>query len=133
MKKLLIAMLAIFTLSFTVCPTVAYADWSHGTAKFKGNKPKKSKSTGNVIFYYNGTLKKVGSQGNADVWECTEDVCVVYPKNYNGKKLIVKSKKKNADLSMGDTQSLTQNKKGELIPSSDSLHELVIKFEKLKA
>ena len=69
MKKLLIAMLAIFTLSFTVCPTVAYADWSHGTAKFKGNKPKKSKSTGNVIFYYNGTLKKVGSQGNADVWE----------------------------------------------------------------
>ncbi len=45
----------------------------------------------------------------------------------------VKSKKKNADLSMGDTQSLTQNKKGELIPSSDSLHELVIKFEKLPA
>ena len=109
MKKLLIAMLAIFTLSFTVCPTVAYADWSHGTAKFKGNKPKKSKSTGNVIFYYNGTLKKVGSQGNADVWECTEDVCVVYPKNYNGKKLIVKSKKKKTSTETFSLMQLMQH------------------------
>ena len=92
MKKLLIAILAICTLSFTVCPTIAYADWSHGTAKFKGNKPKKSMSSGNVIFYYNGTLKKVGSQGNADVWECSADVCVVYPKNYSGKKTYCKVK-----------------------------------------
>lgn len=98
MKKLLIAILAICTLSFTVCPTIAYADWSHGTAKFKGNKPKKSMSSGNVIFYYNGTLKRVGSQGNADVWECSADVCVVYPKNYSGKKLIVKSKTKKVQI-----------------------------------
>lgn len=92
MKKLFIAVLAMLTLSFTVCPTLLYADWSHGTAKFKGNKPKKSMTSGNVIFYYNGTLKKVGSQGNADVWECSADVCVIFPKNYSGKKLIVKSK-----------------------------------------
>ena len=45
----------------------------------------------------------------------------------------VKSKKKNADLSMGDTQPLTQDKKVELISSSDSLHEFVIKLEKLPA
>ena len=98
MKKFLIAILAMLTLSITVCPNVAYADWSHGTAKFKGNKPKKSMSSGQVTFYYNGTLKKVGSQGAADVWECTADVCVIYPKNYKGKKLIVKSKTKKVQI-----------------------------------
>ena len=57
MKKLLLAIVAVLTLSFTVAPTMAYADWSHGTAKFKGNKPSKSMTSGNIKFFYNGTIR----------------------------------------------------------------------------
>ena len=43
----------------------------------------------------------------------------------------VKSKPKTDDTSSGSTQLLPQDKKAELIPSNDSLQELVIQMEKL--
>lgn len=71
----------------------AFADWSTGTAHFKGNMPSKSMSVGTIKFYYNGELKKVGSRGTVDLYECTGEVCVVFPKNYNGRQIEVKSPK----------------------------------------
>lgn len=50
-------------------------------------------STGTIKIYYNGTLKKVGSRGTVDLWECTGDVCIIYPKNYTGRKIEVKTPK----------------------------------------
>ena len=93
MKKLLLAIVAVLTLSFTAAPTMAYADWSYGTAKFKGNKPSKSMSSGNIKFFYNGTLKKKGSSGTTEIWECTGDCCIIYPKN-NTRKIKVNAKGK---------------------------------------
>lgn len=45
----------------------------------------------------------------------------------------VKSKKKTADTSLGNTRLLSQDKNVEIIPSSNSLQELVIQMEKLPA
>lgn len=91
MKRLFLSLFLAVALSFVVCPTVAYADWTYGTAYFKGDKPRNCLSHGTIIFYYNGTLKYVALQGNTEVWECTGDVCVIFPKNYSGRKVKVKS------------------------------------------
>ena len=87
MKKILIALLAVLTLSSTVAPTIALAYWTYGTARFKGAQPNKQLSHGSVLFYYTGTLKQTGLNGNTEIWECTGDVCVIFAKNYSGRKL----------------------------------------------
>jgi hypothetical protein len=89
MKKYLIAIFALLTLSSTMAPSIALADWMYGTATFKGTQPSKSLNHGSVIFYYNGTLKQTMLQGNTEIWECTGDVCVIFPKNYSGRAIVV--------------------------------------------
>ena len=65
----------------------AMADWSYGTARFRGNQPTSSMSYGDVKIWYNGTLKQTGVQGNTLIWEGTGNICVVFPKNYSGRQM----------------------------------------------
>lgn len=69
----------------------AMADWTYGTATFKGNQPSKGMTIGGVSVWYNGTLKQTHTMGGVDYWECSGDICVAYPRNYNGPKLSFKS------------------------------------------
>lgn len=92
MKKIL-SVLTLCAILLIAAPTSMRADWSMGTARFKGNMPQKSMSTGTIKIYYNGDLKKVGSRGTVDLWECTGECCIIYPKNYNGRMIEVKSPK----------------------------------------
>ena len=62
----------------------AFADWSYGTAQFSGSQPSNSMSIGTVMVWYNGNLSCKGTRGNVHLWEGTGDICVVFPKNYNG-------------------------------------------------
>lgn len=94
MKKIFAAIaLGLALMAFSPVPTQARPDWSMGTAHFKGNMPSHSMSVGVVKFYYNGTLKKVGSMGTTDIYECTGECCVIFPKGYNGRKIEVRSPK----------------------------------------
>ena len=67
--------------------STAMADWTYGTASFKGNQPSSSMTAGTVRIWYNGSLSKTGSEGDVEIWEGTGDICVVFPKNYNGPKM----------------------------------------------
>ena len=78
----------LLLLTVFLAPFIAVmADWTYGTAQFKGNMPSSGMSIGSVNVWYNGTLKKTESVGGVDCWEGTGDICVVYPKNYNGPQL----------------------------------------------
>ena len=65
----------------------AMADWTYGTASFKGNQPSSCLSHGSVKIWYNGSLTQKGTEGGVEIWEGTGDICVAYPKNYNGPKM----------------------------------------------
>lgn len=91
--KRFFAAIALAVALATVVPVTAYADWNYGTIHFKGTMPKKAMTVGTVKFFYNGTLKKVGSRGTVDLYECTGECCVAFPKGYNGRKIEVKSPK----------------------------------------
>lgn len=68
-----------------MCATItAMADWSYGTACFRGEKPTQGMTHGNISIWYNGTLRRTHTKGNVYYWEGTGDICVVFPKNYNG-------------------------------------------------
>lgn len=41
----------------------AMADWTYGTASFKGNQPSSSMSCGSVRIWYNGSLTKKAIEG----------------------------------------------------------------------
>ena len=73
------------------CTTFAMADWSHGTAQFKGDRPTYCMSIGGVLVWYNGRLTNTSISGGVEIWEGTGDICVAYPKNYNGPKLSFKT------------------------------------------
>lgn len=81
MKKLTVFLLAL-TMSL-----MAFADWTYGSALFRGNCPSNSRSIGSVQVWYNGSLTCKGTNGSTEIWEGTGDICVAYPKNYSGKKL----------------------------------------------
>ena len=70
----------------------AMADWTYGTAYFKGSQPSSCLSHGTVMIWYNGTLTQTGLEGGVEIWEGTGDICVVYPKNYNGPQMRFMSK-----------------------------------------
>ena len=72
--------------------TVAMADWTYGTAYFIGSQPSSCLDHGGVKIWYNGKLKQTGLNGGVEIWEGTGDICVVYPKNYNGPKMKFTSK-----------------------------------------
>ena len=80
MKKILLLLVALM-----ICWSVS-ADWSHGTACFKGNQPQRCMLVGVVTIWYNGTLTCVGSSGTTRIYRGTGDICVAFPKNYNGDK-----------------------------------------------
>lgn len=65
----------------------AMADWTYGTASFKGNQPSSSMNVGGVMIWYSGSLSQTGNEGGVQIWKGTGDICVVFPKNYNGPKM----------------------------------------------
>jgi len=65
----------------------AMADWTYGTAKFKGSQPSSCLSHGVVKIWYSGSLTQTGNEGGVEIWQGTGDICVVYPKNYDGPKM----------------------------------------------
>ena len=64
--------------------TVAMADWTYGTARFTGSQPSSCLHHGTVLIWYNGSLTQTGTSGGVEIWKGTGDICVVFPKNYNG-------------------------------------------------
>ncbi len=44
------------------------------------------------MIWYNGDLRQTSLQGGVEIWEGTGDICVAYPKNYNGPKMRFLSK-----------------------------------------
>ena len=78
---------AILLLLFCGFLSVSMADWTYGTASFKGNQPSCCLSHGVVKIWYNGTLKQTGTEGNVEIWKGTGDICVAFPRNYNGPKM----------------------------------------------
>ena len=85
--KRLISLLLLLGLSGCFAALPASADWSYGTARFYGDKPSHCLSHGGVLIYYNGSLRQTMLQGDIEVWECTGDVCVIFPKNYKGRQI----------------------------------------------
>ena len=85
--KRLISLLLLLGLSGPFAALPASADWSYGTARFYGDKPSHCLSHGGVLIYYNGSLRQTMLQGDIEVWECTGDVCVIFPKNYKGRQI----------------------------------------------
>ena len=82
MKKRLMILFVLCSMLIT-----AMADWTYGTATFKGNQPSSSMSIGDVRVWYNGSLTQKGTEGSVEIWEGTGDICVVFPKNYKGPKM----------------------------------------------
>lgn len=82
-------MIKRFAFLFVFCGMLmtAMADWTYGTAYFKGSQPSKCLSHGKVMIWYNGSLTQKGLEGGVEIWESTGDICVVYPKNYDGPKM----------------------------------------------
>lgn len=91
MKKFLLTAIVILLAASAFTPTPVYADWSYGTAHFKGSQPSNCLNHGGVLIYYNGSLKQTGTSGTTEIWECTGDVCIIYPKNYRGYKIQMKA------------------------------------------
>ena len=73
--------------AFLSIMTVSMADWTYGTDSFKGNQPSSCMTVGTVIIWYNGSLTQTGIEGNVEIWQGTGDICVVFPKNYNGRQM----------------------------------------------
>ena len=71
-------------LAFCGVMMTAMADWTYGTARFKGDQPSSCMDVGSVMIWYNGTLTKTGIDGGVEIWEGTGDICVVFPKKYSG-------------------------------------------------
>lgn len=71
-------------LAFCGIMATAMADWTYGTAEFRGSQPSSFLTHGSVRIWYNGTLTQIGTRGGEEIWEGTGDICVVFPKNYNG-------------------------------------------------
>lgn len=65
----------------------AMADWTYGTAYFRGSRPSSCLSHGGVMIWYNGSLTQTGLNGGVEIWEGTGDICVAYPRNYTGPKM----------------------------------------------
>ena len=78
MRRILILMV------FCGMMMTAMADWTYGTASFIGSQPSSCLSHGGVLIWYDGTLTQTGLKGGVEIWEGTGDICVAYPKNYNG-------------------------------------------------
>ena len=80
-------------LLFAFCGMLAtaMADWTYGSARFTGNQPSSCLNHGSVLIWYNGSLTQKGTSGGEEIWEGTGDICVVFPKNYNGPRMRITS------------------------------------------
>ena len=60
-----------FAFLFVFCGMLmtAMADWTYGTAYFKGSQPSKCLSHGKVMIWYNGSLTQKGLEGGVEIWE----------------------------------------------------------------
>ena len=74
----------ILLVAFCGILCTAMADWTYGTAYFKGSQPSSSMSVGGVLIWYSGSLSQTGNEGGVQIWEGTGAICVVFPKNYKG-------------------------------------------------
>ena len=91
LKRKVIMKRMMLLLAFSGLLTTAMADWTYGSARFTGSQPSSCLTHGTVIIWYNGTLTQKGVSGNEEIWEGTGDICVLYPKNYNGRQLRITS------------------------------------------
>lgn len=82
----------VMMLAFCGMVPTALADWTYGTACFTGSQPSSCLNHGGVMIWYDGDLKQTGSNGGEEIWQGTGDICVAYPKNYNGPKMRFLSK-----------------------------------------
>ena len=87
MKRFIATLLLLLGIGGTILSIPAYADWTYGTARFSGSTPSHCLNHGGVLIYYNGEIKQTGISGNVELWECTGDVCIIFPKNYSGKQI----------------------------------------------
>lgn len=78
----------ILFISFVSMFITALADWTYGTARFKGDQPSNCKIVGSVMIYYNGSLEQKSIEGNTEYWEGTGNICVIFPKNYTGRQMV---------------------------------------------
>ncbi len=74
----------ICILAFLSVVTAAMADWTINGCRFVGDRPSKSYTINNVRVWYNGTLRHTHTTNNVQYWEGTNEICVLYPKNYSG-------------------------------------------------
>jgi len=60
-----------FAILFAFCGMLitAMADWTYGTASFKGSQPSNCLSHGKVMIWYNGSLTQKGLEGGVEIWE----------------------------------------------------------------
>lgn len=86
MKKIL------FLMTFCGVMATALADWTYGSAYFTGSQPSSCLNHGGVMIWYDGDLKQTGNNGGVEIWEGTGDICVVYPKDYDGPQMRFTSK-----------------------------------------
>ena len=82
----------VMMLAFCGMVLTALADWTYGTACFTGSQPSSCLNHGGVMIWYDGDLKQTGNNGGEEIWQGTGDICVAYPKNYNGPKMRFLSK-----------------------------------------
>ncbi len=80
MKRLL------FLLAFVNIVLVARADWTINGCHFVGDTPSKSMAMNGVRIWYNGTLRHSHTTNGVQYWKGTNEICVLYPKNYSGPK-----------------------------------------------
>ena len=64
-------MMKRLALLFVFCGMLmtAMADWTYGTAYFKGSQPSNCLSHGKVMIWYNGSLTQKGLEGGVEIWE----------------------------------------------------------------
>ncbi len=80
MKKLLLLV------AFLSIVSIAMADWTINGCHFVGNRPSKTLAMNGVRVWYNGTLRHVRTSNGIQYWEGTNEICVLYPKDYSGPK-----------------------------------------------
>ncbi len=82
MKKYLLLVI------FCSISLMTMADWSSYGCHFTGTRPSKSKTISGVHVWYNGTLREVRVLNGVHYWECSDEICVAFPKDYNGPKMV---------------------------------------------
>ena len=81
----------LLSLAFVSMFLTDKADWTYGTAYFKGDQPSNCIHLGTITVYYNGSLTQKSIEGNTEYWEGTGNICVIYPRTYTGRQMVFTS------------------------------------------